>query len=159
MTATTLNRGSTWTNADGLIIGFGKNKPAKEGKPQEMDGGMKSAAVVFTYDDMATGTVNVPVPAGSKIVSVALHVETTFLGGTSLEVGDGSDDNGFITATAAAVANLVAGATINSDGVYAYGATDTVAHEQHLYASADTIDVKVTGTFTAGKAALVVVYV
>lgn len=157
--ATTLNRAATWTNSDGLIVGFGSNKPATEGADHRNNAGyagVKTAAVTFAYTD--TG-VNIPVPAGSKVIGVQLHVGTAWQGGTAINVGDGNSATGFITSTIGATANLTAGAKIYSDGAYAYGATDTVAHEQKLYASADTIDVSYSGTFTAGTATLVVSYI
>jgi transcription elongation factor Elf1 len=159
--ATTLNRGSTWTNADGLVIGFGPNKPVKEGAVQKNDGnGVKTQAVIFTYDDMSD--VNVALPAGSKVVDVYIDVIDAFADGTSLEVGDGSDADGFITATEGAVAELTAGKRVMAQGVYTHDNTadgDVTAYEMKEYASADTIDLTVTGTFTAGKAALVVLYI
>lgn len=156
--ATTLNRGNTWTNSDGLIVGFGTNKHVKEGGSQKQDngGGFKTRSVTFKYTD--TG-VNVPVPAGAEIVGVKIKVDEAFAGGTAVLVGDGSDADGFITATAGALAKLVAGAVINADGLYTAGATDTTAREFKLYASADTIDLSYSGTFTAGKATLVVNYI
>lgn len=159
MAGTTLNRGSTWTNSDGLVVGFGVNKVVKEGGEVKTFGGAKTAKVVFSYKDMSG--INVPVPAGSRVLDVRIKVEDAFAGGTSLKVGDGSDDDGFITATAAATANLTAGAVINVDGVYTYDDTadgDTTAAELKKYAAADTVDVTVTGTFTAGKATLEVTY-
>jgi hypothetical protein len=52
-----------------------------------------------------------------------------------------------------------AGAVINNDGVYAFGATDTGAAEIKVYASADTIDLASAMTdWTAGSASLIVTY-
>ncbi len=154
--ATTLNKASTWTNSDGLIVGFGPAKPVKEGSVERSQGQPKVAAVVFTYDD--SSSVNVPIPAGSRILDVRLKVIDAFTGGTSLTVGDGGSAVGFITATAGATANLTAGASINPDGAYAFATTDTTATELKTYASADTIDLAVNGTFTAGKGVLEVTY-
>lgn len=154
--STTLNRGSSWTNSDGLVVGFGTNKAAKEGGEVKAFGGVKTAEVTFNYDAMSG--VNVPVPAGSRILDVRLKVHTAFAGGTSLTVGDGGSAIGFITTTNGATANLTAGAEINPDGAYVKGGTDTTAAELMLYASADTIDLASNGTFTAGKATLVVSY-
>lgn len=155
--ATTLNRGSTWTNSDGLIVGYGTNKHVKEGGSRKNDsgGGVKERSVTFKYTDTS---VNVPVPAGAEIIGVKLKVNDAWAGGTAVLVGDGSDADGFITATAGALAKLVAGAVINSDGLYVQGGTDTTAREVKLYASADTIDVSYSGTFTAGSATIVVIY-
>jgi hypothetical protein len=157
--STTLNRGSSWTNSDGLVVGFGVNKPVKEGAPAKTFG-VQKRAVHFKWDDMSG--VNIPVPAGSRILDVRLKVHAAFAGGTSLAVGDGTTAAGFITATAGATANLLAGAVIMVDGVYSYDDTadgDVTAAELKKYATADTIDLTVAGTFTAGEASLEVTYI
>lgn len=153
-------RGSSWTNSDGLVVGFGTNKAAVEGTVASNDngeGGFKVASVTFSYKDAASA--NVPVPAGARVHDVALVVDVAFAGGTALTVGDGTTADGFITATPGALANLTAGKVIRGDGVYLFGATDLVASEVKVYSSADTIDVAVSGTFTAGVATLVVTYI
>lgn len=153
-------RGNTWSNPDGLVVGFGTTKTAVEGtvaKNYNGEGGMKVAAVTFDYRDAATA--NVPVPAGARVYDVALVVDVTWVGGTSVTVGDGNSAIGFITTTAGATANLTEAKVIKSDGAFVFGATDTVASEVHVYSVADTIDVAVNGTFTAGKATLVVTYI
>lgn len=151
-----MTRKSTWTNSDGLIVGFGPNTPEiVGGVAKEYGTNEKTASVVFDYTK--TG-VNVPVPAGAQIIGVQIRVGKAWVGGTTLEVGDGSDQDGFITAAQGATANLTAGAVINATGVYTAGATDTGAREFKVYGSADTIDVAYTGTFTAGTATLVVTY-
>jgi hypothetical protein len=157
--ATTLNRGSSWTNPDGLIVGFGVNKPAKEGAVQNGLGALVTKSVTFTYNNMSG--VNIPVPAGARVLDVHIDVEDAFIGGTSLEVGDGSAAGGFITATEGAQAALTAGKRVMPQGVYTYDDTadgDVTAAEFKEYTSADTIDLTVTGTFTAGKATLTVSY-
>lgn len=162
--STSTGHASTWSNSDGLVVGFGTRKPIVEGanaKNYAGKGGYKTASSVFTYKDamVAAANVNVPVPAGSHIVSVELVIESAFIGGTNLTVGDGSSATGFIDATQGATANLTAGATLVGTGAYTKGGTDTTAQEFKLYASADTIDVTANGTFTAGKATLYVNYV
>jgi hypothetical protein len=166
--ATSQRRGSTWTNADGLVVGFGTQRPVIEGstaKNYAGKGGLKTAAAPFTWRDVnannSNGAINVPIPAGSKIVEVKLVVDVAFAGASNaLIVGDGTDTDGFITTASAGVASLTAGAVIASNGVYAYGATDTGAAELKLYSSADTIDVGSADTdWTAGSAALVVTYI
>lgn len=163
--ATIGDRAATWTNSDGLVVGYGANKPAVDGadaKSYVGKAGLKTGAVTFDYAQInANKTINVPVAAGSKIVEVKLVVGTAWAGaGNALIVGDGSTTNGFMTTTRGAVANLTAGAVIASDGVYAYGATDTGAAELKYYASADTIDVDSADTdWTAGTATLVVTYI
>lgn len=159
-----MTRKSTWTNADGLIVGFGPNTPELTGNAtgEDMESS-KSALVKFSWKDLNAGSaINVPVPAGSRILDVRLVVDVGFTstGTNTITVGDGNDADGFITATAATTTTMAsAGAVINNDGVYAFGATDTGAAEIKLYSSADTIDVASAMTdWTAGSASLMVTY-
>jgi hypothetical protein len=159
MAATALNRGATWTNPDGLVVGSGRNRAVTEGRGQKTYGGVKSAALYFSFDNMASA--NIPVPAGARVLSVQLKVLDAWVGGTSLTVGDGSTTNGFVTATEAATANLTAGAQIIGQGVYTYDDTadgDVTAAELKEYTTADTVDIAAQGTFTAGSAVCTVVY-
>ena len=148
-------RASTWTNSDGLVVGFGPNTAEVAGNVNKDFGhAIKSASVVFDYTD--TG-VNIPVPAGSQIVGVELRVGKAWLGGTRVTVGDNSDPDGFITDAAGATANLTEGASLKGTGVYFVG-TGATDREFKTYAGADTIDVTITGAFTAGTATLVISY-
>lgn len=155
-------RASTWTNSDGLVVGFGPNTPELAGNATKHDvAGAKVAAVSFDWKDInANKAINVPVPAGTKVLDVMIKVHSAWGGASNaLIVGDGSATNGFITTTAGAVANLTAGANIKADGAYAFGATDTGAAELKLYSSADTIDVDSADTdWTSGSASLIVTY-
>lgn len=166
--ATTANRGSSWTNADGLVVGFGTQKPTlvgSIGKSYVGAAGVKTAAVKFNYKNInAAAAINVPIAAGSRVVEVKIIVETAWTGaGNALIVGDGNDTDGFHTTTAGAVANLTAGAVIAADGLYVYDDTadgDVTAREMKLYSAADAIDVASADTdWTAGTASLVVTYI
>jgi hypothetical protein len=161
--STAQRRGATWSNPDGLVVGFGPHLTVREGSVQKNYGGagaVKSASVSFNYKDAVTNdAVNVPVPAGSHILMVSLVVGTAWVGGTNITVGDGSSATGFIDGTQGATANLTAGAKLTATGAYTKGGTDTTAQELKLYSSADTIDVRTSGTFTAGDATLVVTYI
>jgi hypothetical protein len=155
-------RASTWTNADGLVVGFGPNTPERYAQVTENDiGPLKEAVVTFDYRQVTTaasGSINWTAPAGTNVVSVVLEIEDTFIGGTSLEFGDASDTDGFITTTQGATANLLAGAKIVGSGLYTKGATDTVAQEFKVYASATVLSMLRVGTFTAGKGVLKIAY-
>lgn len=150
-----MTRKSTWTNADGLVVGFGPNTPEVAGAVAEGEGAIKTAYVTFDYK--STG-VNIPLPAGAAVVGVVLTVGAAWLGGTKVEVGDGSSAVGFVTAAQGATANLTAGASIVGAGAYTKGATDTGAQVFKTYATADTVDVAITGAFTAGSGTLAVSY-
>lgn len=165
-------RKATWTNSDGLVVGFGTNDPAREGATSKNYGGnagAKEAHVWFDFNDMnlctTGGTVNVPVPAGSRIldVRVVCHTAWTSTGTNTFEVGlTGGDVDGYITTTTGTVGNMTAGAVLNADGVFTYDDTvdgDTTAAELKVFATADTIDiVTAMSDWTAGTATLYVTY-
>ena len=168
-----MTRATTWSNSDGLVVGFGPNTPERAGNVHQNPagdkaGGVKSAAVWFDYKGMnacnATGgTVNVPVPAGSRILNVRILVGTawTSTGTNTAEVGlTGGDTDLFITTTVLTTANFSAGAVLNGDGVGLFGATDSAASELYQFASADTVDLLSNhADWTAGDATLIVTYI
>lgn len=157
-----MTRKATWSNSDGLVVGFGPNSAERNAQTTEFDvAGVKQAVIYFDYTQVntaATGSINWTAPAGTNVVGVQLDVETAFVGGTSLEFGDASDTDGFVSAAQGATANLTAGAHIVGAGVYTKGATDTGAQEFKSYASATVLSLLRVGTFTAGKGSLKVSY-
>jgi len=170
--STAQRRGASWTNSDSLVVGFGPQFPVREGSNAKNYGGVggaKVASVVFDYKDMNActtgGVVNVPVPAGSKVLDVRVVIGTawTSTGTNTFEVGlTGGDVDGYITTTVGTIANMTAGAVLNADGVFTYDDSadgDATAAELKAFASADTIDiVTAMSDWTAGNATLVVTY-
>lgn len=171
--ATLGDRGASWTNSDGLVVGFGTNQPAQGGAANKygaVQGMVKNAKVTFDYKDMNEATVGtvitVPVPAGSRVIDVRVvcHTAWTSTGTNTFEVGlTGGDVDGYITTTTGTTANMTAGAVLNADGVFTYDDTadgDVTAAELKLFATADTIDL-ITGMsdWTAGSASLIVSYI
>lgn len=157
------NRGTSWTNSDGLIVGFGTHDTMKTGNNTAEDfDGVKTGSVTFDYADFnAAETLNVPVPAGARVMNVKVKCHSTWTssGTNTFEVGDGTDPNGFITTTVGTVANMTAGAELQGDGVYLFGATATDTREFKAYTSADTIDIASAQTdWTAGSATVEVTY-
>ena len=156
-------RSSTWTNADGLVVGYGPNTRELSGAGTADDVAFtREASVWFNWEDInANKTISFTIPAVSKVLGVKLKVHTAWAGASNaLIVGDGSDADGFITTSAGGVANLTAGASVAADGVYAFGATDTGAAEMKLYAAATAILVDSADTdWTAGSASLQVSYI
>lgn len=157
-----MTRASTWTNADGLVVGFGANTPQTTGaatKNYTSEGGAKTALTRFTWKDLNLGsTINVPVPLGARVTDVRLVVDAAFTstGSNTITVGDGTDADGFITAAQAATATLVAGGVIVGAGAYL---DSTGAPLFKTYTAADTIDLASAMTdWTAGAATLVVTY-
>jgi len=151
-----MTRASTWTNADGLIVGFGANIPERNvAGVYDTDGAVKEAHLAITYQSSGA---NIELPAGAVVLDVVLKVGTAWAGGTDVQLGDGTDPDGWISATQGAVANLTAGATVRAGGAYAIGDAATNRGLGKVYAAADTLDVAFTGTFTAGTATIVVRY-
>lgn len=152
-----MTRKSTYTNADGLVVGFGPNFPERNvSGVLETDGVVKEARLAITFQSSGA---NVDLPAGSVVQDVVVKVGTAWVGGTDVQLGDGTDADGWISATQGAVANLTAGATIRAAGAYAIGDAATNRGLGKVYAAADTLDVAFTGTFTAGTADIFVRYI
>ncbi len=170
--ATIGRRGGTWSNADGVVVGFGTNKPAINGADAKGfggKGGVKVGSVRFDWRDLNANTaggttagINVPVPAGARILDVRVVIGTawTSTGTNTFEVGlTGGDVDLFLTTTIGTIANMTAGAVLNGDGVGGIATTDTTAPEIYIFAAADTIDVvSAQVDWTAGDAQLVVTY-
>lgn len=155
-----MTRSATWTNSDGLVVGFGKNFPERtDAGVVETDGFDKTATVNITYQS-TTGSsgAKITVPAGSLVKNVFMKVGTAWVGGTSLAFGDASGTGSWITATQGATANLTAGAAIQAQGAYAYTATEGQLPPK-VYAAATDLYFTVVGTYTAGTATVVVEYV
>jgi len=152
-----MTRASSWTNADGLVVGFGANIPERNvAGVYEHNGAVKEAHLAITYQSSGA---NIEIPAGSVVLDVVMDVGTAWVGGTKVELGDGNDADGWISATQGAVANLTAGVGIVAGGAYAIGDAATNRGLGKVYNTADTLDVAITGTFTAGTATIVVRYI
>ncbi len=95
------------------------------------------------------------IPAGSLIVGAWLIVETAFAGGTSYNIGLSQKDGTVIDAdgidASVATAALAANKAVICDGALVGGA-DLITADAYLKVAA-------TGTFTAGKAKLVIEYI
>ena len=114
---------------------------------------------VFEYDDLpaggADGDLEVHIPAGAYLVGGKLQVVTAFAGGTSYDIGltqkDGTviDADGLDAAVATAAINA-ANEWVDFDGAL-IGSTAGLTFDGYLIIAA-------TGTFTAGKAVVVVEY-
>lgn len=155
-----MTRASTWTNADGLIVGFGNNFPERnDAGVNEVDGNDKSAQLNITYQSTSGASgAKVSLPAGSIVKNVYMKVGSAWVGGTSVAFGDASSTGGWITATQGATANLTANAAIQAQGAYAYTSTEGQLTPK-VYASATDLYITVVGTFTAGTATIFVEYV
>jgi hypothetical protein len=156
-----MTRAATWTNSDGLVVGFGANAPERNtAGVSKQFGTIKEARLQVTYQSTSGASgAKITVPAGSAVRRVRLHVGTAWVGGTNLQFGDGTTAGGWVSSTNAATANLTAGAEIVGSGVYVTGGTDTTAMRfPKVYAAATDLFLTITGTYTAGDATIVVEY-
>lgn len=158
-----MTRKSSWSNSDGLVVGFGPNTPQRDAQTTEIDQGpVKQAVIRFDFSQVntaASGSINWTAPAGTTVLATELVVEAAWVGGTSLSFGDAGDVAGFITAAQGATASLLANAKIVGSGVYTKGGTDTTAQELKLYAAATVCSVLRVGAYTAGSAVLRISYI
>ncbi len=149
-------RENTWTNADGLTIGFGAadTKNLEAGSIQTKGRVHQIELEVYYDQDPNTPSVkNAYVPAGAHILRADLAISESFVGGTNLKAGtvrssDGStDSDALILATTPA--NLTANSVVVGTGAIV---GDVTANDFQLsYAT--------TGSFTAGRGTLLVEYV
>lgn len=162
-----------------------RTKPDPAASVESSIGNLKELEVRFDYTALpgySAASVNDAVknalPAYAAIINAFLVVEETWVGGTSLEVGTvqadsgtAVDADGLIPAAVGVTANLVLGnvicgrgaqvleapdaagtAHVDADGVYVASATGPICNEASL------LSVVAVGTYTAGRARLVVRY-
>lgn len=158
---------SNWQNADGLIVQFGPQDEADTGTSLAPSYRMvvnldATDLPSFTADLDNDGTNDgfssgdAAIPAGAYITSASIVVTEAFAGGTSINFGlyqlDGTviDADGIDAGvlTAALAANLA----VPCDGALVGGVATVGAADGYFVAAA-------TGTFTAGKAKLVIDYI
>jgi len=102
----------------------------------------------------SSGTIAIfSIPAGAVIYGVSANVETVVAGSTSEIVGDGDDDNGYLLDAFMNSTGLTPLSNESSDiGVYSVDTTNSGTSTLYrFYSSADTIDLVVAGSATAGK--------
>lgn len=156
-----MTRATTWSNPDGLIVGFGPNVPERQAGAviTQKDGDVKTAKLSITFASTLGSTgANVTVPAGAIVKNVYLKVGTAWVGGTSLAFGDTNGSGSWITATQGATASLTAGVSIQAQGAYAFTATEGQLVPK-VYPASLPLFFTVVGTFTAGTADVYVEYV
>ena len=159
-----MTRATTWSNSDGLVVGFGPNfSERQKGADVNMTGHVHQAVLDFNYQSTAAsaGDCKIDIPAGATITSVVLKTGTLWDNGTAIEIGDAADPNGWFTTTLLAEADLDGGDNLTwvADGVYAVGDNADNKANGKDYDTAGQIDVLITGTFTKGTARLIVDYI
>lgn len=154
-----MTRKATWSNSDGLVVGFGPNYAERNaaGEVARDGSNVKEARLQITYQSTFGSTgAKITIPAGSIVKNVYAKVTTTWAGGTSLTFGDATDVDGFWVAGSFGTPS--AGGVIQGDGAYVYTATEGQLPPKE-YASETNLYFTATGTYTAGAAEVVVEYV
>lgn len=158
-------RENSWTNADGLYIGFGTRTTEKNsGTALRADGARQQVVVqivggseIKDSDVSAQLVYGVTIPANALLESAKLFVTTAFTSGGSAvldigtylaSAGTAVDDDGIDSAIA--VATLADNAVVTCDGALI---GTVLASAQKIGVSYDT------AAFTAGEAFLVVEYI
>lgn len=163
-----MSRESTWTNNDGLKVGFGTRTLENSNAGNIRTVGIDEQMVKVLYDATALADTDtaaaqgdeVPVPAGAIIKSADFVVEEAFTTSASgtLDIGvkikaggasgsGANDDDAFDAAVAAGA--LTQGAVISCDGAIIGTKTSVDLYPIFTYD---------TGVFTAGKGYLVIRY-
>lgn len=167
-----MTRAATWSNSDGLVIGFGKNYPER-GVAGEVKafGPLKVTFLDVTYEStFGTSGAKITLPVNSIVHKVWFESKTDWTSSDSgtLSVGDDSessnDVDGWITATALTAALMGADTVHPADGVYAVGnnadnAGNPVARTvSYGLTTGCNIYFTKANNFTAGTGRLVVQY-
>lgn len=151
-------RQATWTNKDGLSVGFGPRDTRNiEAGSVEVKGQVRQLEQDIFWNVANTGASarKAVIPAGAIIKSATLITDEAFVGGTAVSVGTiktdgtGAAATAVVTATEGAIANLTAGNVVVGAGALIGAAT----------ANPVQITYTLTGTFTAGKATLLIEYI
>lgn len=164
---------SQWQNDDGLLVRFEGEQAAPDTPNVPLVntlGTMHQMVVDVNYDNLPAETSDLNndgtndgwngadpyIPAGSFITRAFIVVETAFAGGTSYNFGLSQLDGTVIDAdgidAAVAVAALGSGNVVVCDGALVGGTATTGSNNAYIKVAA-------TGSFTAGKAKLVIEYI
>lgn len=163
---------SDYTNQDGLTRHYGpQDKRDKAYQIVDVGGGIKQLVIDFSFDDLpgfdadASGGTTpdsfsdaIPaIPALAAIVSARFLVTTAFADGTSYTVGLHEQDGTAIDADGLFTASNLPVADIDAVGDFVVG--DGALVGASIGADKGYVRVAASGTFTAGKARMVIEYI
>lgn len=161
-----------WINDDGLKVNFGQDQARETASLMAKTislGPINYMVCDLNYDDLPTYTADLDgdgtddgwtdedayIPAGSYITRAWIIVETAFADGTSYNLGLYQLNGTVIDAdgidAAVAVADMAANESVDCDGQLV-GTQDLLTADAYLLVAA-------TGTYTAGKAKIVIEYI
>jgi len=166
-------RSATWTNSDGLVVGFGPRDSVNDvAGTVRTQGNEEMIIMELNAADMptASGTArlatDVPIPANSYITKATLHVLTTFNDadanptmtiGLVNSAGTAIDIDGLYAGLTELSGQLTAGAVVEGDvatygGALVNGTASVGSSDAYITAALDT------GAWDAGLARLTVWY-
>lgn len=158
-----MKKSNLWTNADGLVVGFGARDVESTGSSKVSTAGVEQEIVMkivgtdVADTDVAAQLVNAPtIPAGSHIISATLYVLTAFAGATAtVDIGLYKQSDG-TAINAAGIDSAIAITAIDADD-------DEIACDGALIGTVIDLAAKVgvtynTAALTAGVGTLVVKY-
>lgn len=146
-----------WSPATpGVRVSYGPQKVNEKGGGQASSSGKTKELVwKFDYNDLpaenAGSGLEIQVPAGAQITGAYIRALEDFAGGTSYDIGLNEPDGTEVDAN-----GLFAAVTLADVNAGAVGAGALIGKEVSV---AGELVVAATGTFTAGKAELVVTYI
>jgi hypothetical protein len=152
-------KASTWTNADGLRVGFGaRDSKNAAAATVQTEGNICVMQFPFDYDVVETigtapSSTSIPIPANATIMRGNIRVTTAFAGGTSINfgtmdsAGTAIDADGLDAAVAVADMDAV-GDVVTFDG----------AQIGKRIASDAYFGIQYTGTYTAGRGVVTIEY-
>ncbi len=162
-----MSRSATWTNNDGLVVGFGAHTSQNINMGSiRTQGNVEIVSAMLSWDDLPTAAATAAtskdqfIPAGSSIIRATLTVLEAFTSGgaTTLSLGlkekDGTDiDADGIDATIAKTVIDAIGDVVQCDGALVAGLL--ISDTADAYISS----VVATGPYTAGMAELNIEYI
>jgi hypothetical protein len=162
-----MNKGSIWTNSDGLYVGFGRRAVETNSAAVVCAGDGQTRTAILkinapTLQSSPTGKElanAVVIPSGANIKAVRVVVHTAFAGGTSLSIAGYTTADVADSATGFLNAVLTATLAAGYDNTYtAAGAGAGGGYLATLLASTVKIVPTGAGTFTAGVATVTIEY-
>ena len=159
-------RSASWTNPDGLFVGFGaRDSKNDNGATVRTEGNVEIFSMILDFDTLpaAAGTAplskSIPIPANSFIHSASLRVILAFTaaGAATLDIGfketDGTDiDLDAIDSVIAITVIDAIGDVVQCNGAFVNGLVTTGLLDSYIST------VVSTGPFTAGQAELTIEY-
>ena len=159
-------RANSWTNDDGLFVGFGtRDSKNDNGATVQTEGNVESFSMELEWDNLPAAaptaplSKSIPIPANSTIHRATLSVTEAFTaaGGATLDIGfkqaDGTDIdlNGIDAVIAITVIDAI-GDVVQCNGALVGGLVTVRLLDAYIST------VVTTGPFTAGMAELTIEY-